>query len=71
MIALAKKLKIAENVLVTSNASYLTEETSKKLLEAGLDSLRVSIQSLTADGFERITRTKLDYEKIKSKIFNK
>jgi len=68
MIALAKKLKIAENVLVTSNASYLTEETSKKLLEAGLDSLRVSIQSLTADGFERITRTKLDYEKIKSNI---
>lgn len=68
MIALAKKLKIAEHVLVTTNASYLTEETSKKLLDAGLDSLRVSIQSLTTDGFEKITRTKLNYENIKSNI---
>ena len=68
MIALAKKLKIAEHIVVTSNASFLTEEISKKILYAGLDSLRISIQSLTPEGFERITRTKLDYQKIKSNI---
>ena len=68
MIALAKELNVAENILVTSNGSYLTEELSKRLLESGLDSLRISVQSLSPEGFEKITRTKLNYEKIKSNI---
>ena len=68
MIQLAKKLNICKHVLVTTNASFLDEEYSEKLLNAGLDSLRVSVQSLTQENFHKITRTKLNYEKIKSNV---
>ena len=67
MIKLAKKLNICKHVLVTTNA-FLDEEYSEKLLNAGLDSLRVSVQSLTQENFHKITRTKLNYEKIKSNV---
>ena len=68
MITLAKKLNIAKHILVTTNGSFLDEEYSEKLLNSGLDFLRVSVQSLTQESFAKITRTKLNYEKIKLNI---
>jgi radical SAM protein with 4Fe4S-binding SPASM domain len=68
MITLAKKLNIAKHILVTTNASFLDEEYSEKLLNSGLDFLRVSVQSLTQESFAKVTRTKLNYEKIKLNV---
>ncbi|WP_435151239.1 radical SAM/SPASM domain-containing protein [Candidatus Pelagibacter bacterium nBUS_44] len=70
MITFAKKLNIAKHVLVTTNASLLDENYSERLLNSGLDTLRVSIQSLKKEFFSKTTRTKLDYDKIKENIKN-
>jgi radical SAM protein with 4Fe4S-binding SPASM domain len=70
MIALAKELNTADNILVTTNASLLDEEYSTRLLNSGLDGLRVSVQSLKKESFANVTRTKLDYEKIKNNVKN-
>lgn len=68
MITFAKELQIAKYILVTTNASLLSKEYSEKLLNSGLDSLRVSVQSLKKKTFTKTTRIKLDYDLIKENI---
>ena len=54
--------------MVTTNASLLTEKNSLKILESNLDTLRVSVQSLTQNSFENVTeqiRNRWDKENLK------
>lgn len=68
MISYVKKNNAIDLVCVTTNASLLNKEMTNKVLESNLDTLRVSIQSLTQSGFQEITKTKFDQIKIKDNI---
>ena len=68
MISYVKKSDAIDFVAITTNASLLNKDMTNKLLETNLDALRVSIQSLTQNGFSRITKTKFDQEKIRENI---
>ena len=68
MISYVKKNNAIDFVCVTTNASLLNKEMTNKDLESNLDTLRVSIQSLTQSGFKEITKTKFDQIKIKDNI---
>ena len=68
MISYVKKNNAIDFVCVTTNASLLNKEMTNKVLESNLDTLRVSIQSLTQSGFKEITKTKFDQIKIKDNI---
>ena len=68
MISLAKEKKISDHIMVTTNASLLTEKNSLKILESNLDTLRVSVQSLTQNSFENVTRTKYEIDEIKKTL---
>ena len=64
MIAYAKAAKVAANIEVTSNASVLTPEVAGALLDAGLDTIRVSVEHVSDEGYKGLTQTYSKYQKI-------
>lgn len=64
MVAYAKKQEIAETIRIITNASLLTEEMSKRLIAAGLDSLKISIQGLTDEKYEEMCGRKVKVQDI-------
>lgn len=62
MIRMVKAAGITERVDIITNASLLTPEYSDRLLEAGLDVLRVSLQGVSSDAYWETSRVKLDFE---------
>jgi len=57
-IRIAKRKKIADRVIITSNGSLLTEDASRRVIEAGLDFLRISIYGGDSEPFARKTQSK-------------
>lgn len=62
MIRMVKRAGIAKRVDIITNASLLTPEYSDRLLDAGLDVLRVSLQGLSSEKYWEVSRAKLDFE---------
>ena len=55
MVRIAKEADIAERIETTTNASLLTEEVCRKLVEYGIDYIRVSIYGASQESYETIT----------------
>jgi radical SAM protein with 4Fe4S-binding SPASM domain len=68
MVSYVKQKKVIDYIGITTNASLLNMDMTNKLLNSGLDTLRVSIQSLSQVNFQKITKTKFDTQKIKKNI---
>lgn len=62
MIRLVKKSNIADRIEVISNASLLTYDLSDKLIESGLDILRISIQGLSSQKYNDVCNFNLDFQ---------
>ncbi len=62
MIRLVKKSNIADRIEVISNASLLTYDLSDKLIESGLDVLRISIQGLSSQKYNDVCNFNLDFQ---------
>lgn len=62
MVKLAKEANIAERIEIITNASLLTEEMSDALIDAGLDTLRVSMQGLTSEKYKEICDADIDFQ---------
>lgn len=63
MVAAAKAGGVKQVEIVT-NASLLTPEVSDKLIEAGVDRLRISIEGLSRDMYRQMCGVAMDYEKL-------
>lgn len=63
MIKKIKDADIAERIDVITNASLLTEEYSERLIAAGLDVLRVSLQGVSAKSYYETCNIEIDFEK--------
>lgn len=71
MIRYAKEKQVAEIVNVTTNASLLTNQKSRQILEAGLDELRISLAAMQTESYKKITRvSNISYEGIRDNILN-
>ena len=68
MIAYAKRRNVAELIQVTTNGYLLSPQMNRKLIEAGLDELVVSVQALSSAKYEEITKVMVDYDKFRSNI---
>lgn len=62
MIRLLKKRNVCEKVRIATNGALLTREISEKLVESGLDYLKISIEALDADGYMEACGVKIDYD---------
>jgi radical SAM protein with 4Fe4S-binding SPASM domain len=64
MIQLLKAENIAESVDMTSNGTLLSPEMGQKLLDADLDHLHISVEALSAQGYQDIAGAKnFNFEK--------
>ena len=63
MVKMVKEADVAERVEIVTNASALTEDLSKELVESGLDRLRISIQGIDQKQYLDISQYKIDYKR--------
>lgn len=68
MIAYAQRRNIAERIELVTNAHTLTESVSDALIGAGLDSIRISIQGITAAKYRSISNTEVDFNRLVEQI---
>lgn len=68
MIKYAKDKKVADRIEFISNGSILTNELSDKLLDAGLDCLRISVQGISESKYKDICGYEIDFKKFIDRI---
>jgi len=64
MIKYAKDIDCADKIDTTTNASLLTNEISKELIDAGLDRINISIEGVSNKQYKDFSDVKLEYERI-------
>ncbi len=64
MVKYVKQADVAQEVIIFTNASLLTPELSEKLIEAGLDTLNVSIEGISDEDYENVAGVKADFGQI-------
>lgn len=62
MIRYVKDIGVADFCEVVTNASLLTHDLSKRLIDSGLDRLCISIQGVTSKKYKEISQVDLDYD---------
>lgn len=68
MVSCAKQADIAQSVDIVTNGSLLTHELSDKLIDAGLDRLRISVEGLSAGDYANHAHAKIDFERFVEQI---
>lgn len=68
MVEIAKKNDIAERIEIITNGSLLNKEVAKSLIEAGLDTIRISIQGLSAEKYKNICNYQLNFDEFINNI---
>ena len=68
MIQYAKMKGIADWIEFVSNASLLNPELNRRLVEAGLNRIRISIEGMNADDYFAMSGVKIDWNKFISNI---
>lgn len=64
MIRYVKSIGVADFCEVVTNASLLTNDLSRALIDSGLDRLCVSIQGVTAQKYKEISQIDLNYDRL-------
>ena len=62
MIAYAKASDCFESIDFTTNGTLLNPTLNRRLIEAGLTRINISIEALDADGYEKNCGTKIDFD---------
>lgn len=62
MIHLAKTSDVANRTEIVTNGSFLTPRLSDLLIDAGLDTIRISIQGISAKKYQEVSGFELDFE---------
>lgn len=68
MVSYAKRADIAQSVDIVTNGSLLTHELSDKLIDAGLDRLRISVEGLSAEDYQKNAGREIDFDRFVEQI---
>jgi MoaA/NifB/PqqE/SkfB family radical SAM enzyme len=63
MVAYAKQKDVAECIEIITNASLLSPQLNRCLIDSGLDRIRISIESLDEEGYKEIAGVKINFDK--------
>lgn len=63
MISMINNNKVAEKINFTTNGLLLTPYRIDSLIEAGIDTIRISLQGLNAEAYNKVCGVKMDYDK--------
>lgn len=68
MIAYAKEKGVADYIEIITNGSLLNKEFNRKLIDSGIDRIRISIEALDAKGYEEIAGIKINFDRFLDNI---
>jgi len=68
MATYAAQSGVTQRVDILTNASLLTHEMSDRLIDAGLDRLRISIQGLSTDKYKKNCNSNISFEQLLDNI---
>ncbi len=68
MLTLLKQAKVTEQIRLKTNGTLLNPEFNKRLIETGIDWIGISVEAVTAEGYYKISGTRLDFEKFVGNI---
>lgn len=68
MVKLAKQKNIAERIEIVTNGTLLTPALSKRLIDSGLDRIRISIQGTNSEMYRKMAGVDIDFEKLVDNI---
>lgn len=68
MIRYAKEKEVAEFIEIITNGSRFCPEINQRLIDSGIDRIRISIEALDEDGYKDIAEAKLDFETFRKNI---
>lgn len=68
MISYTKRSGVCDTIKIITNGSMLTPELNIKLIEGGLDVLRISLQGITSQQYYETSGVKIDIEEFKANI---
>jgi radical SAM protein with 4Fe4S-binding SPASM domain len=68
MVKLAKERKVSESLWLKTNGLLLNPELNQKLIDSGLDMIGISVTHISPEGYKKISKVTVDYEKFKQNI---
>lgn len=68
IIKVFKDADIAERIDIITNGSLLTNELTDRLLDSGLDVLRVSLQGINSEAYKRICGVDIDFNEFYNRL---
>ena len=68
MVRYVKESGITSKICVKTNGSLLNPSLNKRIVDSGLNWLGISVESISSDGYKKISGVSLDYEKFKENI---
>ena len=68
MIAYAKQQELADRIEVTSNATAITQKNQQRIIDSGLDYLRVSIYAIDPERHRSITQSEISPDYIRNNV---
>ena len=63
MIRTVKERKLADKVKVITNGSQLSPDYTDRLIEAGLDNIKISLQGITQEAYEKTCGVPMDFDR--------
>lgn len=68
MIAYAKERNVAESLDIVTNASLLNKDLADRLIQAGLSKLRISLEGLSTEDYQKNCGARVDFDKLVENI---
>lgn len=68
MVEYAAQKKAADSIEIVTNGALLTKELSDKLINAGLDWLRISVQGVTSQKYKDVCGIQIDFDEFLENI---
>lgn len=68
MVRYTKDAGVAERIWTKTNGSALCPDLNQKLIDAGLDMICISVEAVSAEGYLRIAKARIDYERFRANV---
>ena len=68
MVKYTKEKCVTEKIEVVTNGSLFEPELNEKIVNSGVDRIKISIEAVDAEGYQNVSHINLDFEKFVSNI---
>lgn len=66
----AKQAEISDYIETVTNGSKLNPELNENLVNSGIDRIRISVEAIDKEGYERIAGVSIDFDKFRENILD-